>query len=107
MDYTIEGCPGVFFVIRPKGIRTPIAFGGITDEGEIYGLYVDPSWRRQKLGSDMVKFLEGYSKVKTVYAHTHCENEAGKGILVSLGYSMSGSLDFEGERYLRYDKGVV
>lgn len=90
-----------FYVIGNKW-KEPIAFGGITQEGAIGGLFVVPYYRKRGYATIMVKHLEkiaierGLKKITSV---THHKNVSTRRLFRKLGYK---ELDF-GD-WIRFEK---
>lgn len=82
--------------------RRPVAFGGISDKGEIRGLYVDPAIRRQGYAFKIITFLEGKAKEKgfnKIFVVTHHENKDTLSLFRRLGYE-----EKEKDKWIRFER---
>ena len=76
------------------------------ERGFVSMLYVDPAWRRQGVGSALMRHLESLCRTDKLFASTNLSNLPMQSLLIKLKYKLTGmihDLD-EGDPELVYVK---
>lgn len=91
------------------GVQDDVPLGIMVFEpGNVLSLYVLPDERRCGVGSELIKYAQGYSKDGKLSAQTHATNVAGICFLHTQGFTVGSWMTTEaGIRYLRMTNDVT